>query len=92
MSFGLPNRNGINSAFLTMAMGAGMIMPAPIAIVRKAELMPLRLGKPKLTLDAPQVVFTLSSSRRRRTNAITCTPAVLIAPMGITSGSTTTSL
>ncbi len=24
VSFGLPNRNGINSAFLTMAMGAGM--------------------------------------------------------------------
>jgi 5-methyltetrahydrofolate--homocysteine methyltransferase len=24
VSFGLPNRNGVNSAFLTMAMGAGM--------------------------------------------------------------------
>ena len=24
VSFGLPNRNGINAAFLTMAMGAGM--------------------------------------------------------------------
>ena len=24
ISFGLPNRDGINSAFLTMAMGAGM--------------------------------------------------------------------
>ena len=26
VSFGLPNRNGINSAFLTMAMGAGMTL------------------------------------------------------------------
>ena len=47
------------------------VMPAPIAMVKNAELMPLRLGRPKLTLDAPQVVLTLSSSRRRRTSAIT---------------------
>ena len=54
--------------------------------------MPSRFGRPKLTLDAPQVVFTLSSSRSRRTSRITCTPAWLMAPIGMTSGSTTTSL
>ena len=41
-----------------------------------------RLGKPKLTLDAPQVVLTFNSSRRRRTRAKTCLPAVPMAPMG----------
>ena len=42
-------------------------------------------------LDAPQVVFTPSSSRKRRTSAKTCKPAVPIAPIGMTSGSTTMS-
>ena len=52
------------------------VIPAPIAMVRKAALIPLRLGNPKLTLEAPQVVLTLSYSRRRRTRAMTCTPAL----------------
>ena len=34
------------------------VIPAPIAIVKNAALMPLRLGSPKLTLEAPQVVLT----------------------------------
>lgn len=42
-------------------------------------------------LDAPQVVFTPSSSRNRRTSAKTCCPADAMAPTGITSGSTTMS-
>ena len=41
--------------------------------------------------EAPQVVFTPNSSRRRRTNVNTCIPALPIAPTGITSGSTTIS-
>ncbi|EKD59635.1 MAG: hypothetical protein ACD_54C01226G0001 [uncultured bacterium] len=41
--------------------------------------------------EAPQVVLTPSSSRRRRTSANTCWPAEPIAPTGITSGSTTMS-
>ena len=41
--------------------------------------------------EAPQVVFTPSSSRSRRTSVKTCWPAVAIAPTGITSGSTTMS-
>ena len=53
--------------------------------------MPLRCGRPKLTFDAPQVVLTSSSVRSRRTRRITCTPVWLMAPIGITSGSTTMS-
>ena len=41
--------------------------------------------------DAPQVVLTPSSSRSRRTSRKTWRPALPIAPMGITSGSTTMS-
>ena len=68
------------------------VMPAPMAMVRNAPLMPLRLGRPKLILDAPQVVLTFSSSRSRLTMCMTCLPAILIAPIGITRGSTTTLL
>ena len=46
VSFGLPNRNGINSAFLTMAMGAGMtsaitspLYPEVMAAVRGGDVM-----------------------------------------------------
>ena len=46
VSFGLPNRNGINSAFLTMAMGAGMtsaitspLHPEGMAAVRGGDVM-----------------------------------------------------
>ncbi len=67
------------------------VMPAPIAIDRNVPVMAWRLGSPKLTLDAPQVVLTPSSLRSRRTRANTCRPAVPMAPIGMTSGSTTTS-
>ena len=63
-----------------------------MAMVKKALLMPPRFGSPKLTFEAPQVVFTRSSLRRRLTMCITWRAALLMAPMGITSGSTTTSL
>ncbi len=46
VSFGLPNRNGINSAFLTMAMGAGMtsaitspLHPEVMAAIRGGDVM-----------------------------------------------------
>ena len=67
------------------------VSPEAIAIGRKAALIPSRFGRPKLTLEAPQVVFTLSSSRSRRSRWKTCRPAVAIAPTGMSSGSTTTS-
>ena len=41
------------------------VNPAPIAMVRKAELMISRLGRPKLTLEAPQVELTRNSSLNR---------------------------
>ena len=66
-------------------------MPFAIAIARKAPLMPLRLGSPNETLDAPHVVLTPSSSWSLRTSVNTCRPAPPIAPIGITSGSTTMS-
>ena len=68
-----------------------VVRPLAIAIGRNAALIPSRFGRPKLTFDAPQVELTLSSSRRRRTSANTWRPAVAIAPMGMTSGSTMTS-
>src|ERR1700724_1186756 len=37
------------------------VIPAPMAIVRNALLMPSRFGRPKLMYEAPQDVFTLSS-------------------------------
>ncbi|MBI3648279.1 MAG: hypothetical protein HY240_05985 [Actinobacteria bacterium] len=67
------------------------VSPLAIAIARNAPFSPPRCGSPKDTFEAPHVVFTPSSSRRRRTRANTCRPAVPIAPIGITSGSTTTS-
>ncbi len=42
VSFGLPNRNGVNSAFLTMAMGAGMT--SAITSPLHAEVMQAVLG------------------------------------------------
>ena len=38
------------------------VMPAPIAIVRNAAFKPCRFGRPKKMFDAPQMVFTASSS------------------------------
>jgi len=64
------------------------VSPAVIAIGRNAALIRSRSGMPKLTLLAPQVVLTPSSSRRRRTSRNTCCPAEAIAPIGMTSGST----
>ena len=58
---------------------------------RNAALRPVRFGSPKLTFEAPQVVLTRSSSCSRRSSRNTWRPAVPIAPIGITSGSTTTS-
>ena len=66
-------------------------MPEAIAIARNVPVIMLRCGRPKLTFDAPHVVFTCSSSRRRPRSLNTCWPAVPIAPIGITSGSTTMS-
>jgi hypothetical protein len=51
------------------------VIPEAIAIGRKAALMPCRCGRPKEMLEAPQLVFTFSSSRSRRTRANTCLPA-----------------
>ena len=68
------------------------VRPDAIAIVRNALLMPSRFGRPKLMFDAPHVVLTFSSPCRRRRSRITWTPPWLIAPIGITSGSTTMSL
>jgi hypothetical protein len=53
--------------------------------------MPARCGNPKLTFDAPQVELTFSSSRSRPRMRKTWRPAVGIAPIGISSGSTTMS-
>ena len=67
------------------------VIPAPMAMARNVPVTTCRLGRPKLMFDAPQVVFTLSSSRSRRIRLNACWPAWPRAPIGITSGSTTTS-
>ena len=67
------------------------VSPEAIAIVKNTAFTPLRFGKPKLTFDAPQVVLTFSSSWSLLTKLITCFPAELTAPIGITNGSTTIS-
>ena len=68
------------------------VIPAVMAALMNAALSPFLFGNPKLRFDAPHVVFTRSSLRSRRTSSSTWRPASLIAPIGITSGSTTTSL
>ena len=67
------------------------VIPAPMAQAIKVQLTPLRFGRPKLKFEAPQVVLTFNSVRKRWTSSITWRPEVLIAPTGITKGSTTTS-
>ncbi len=67
------------------------VRPDAIAIARNAPLMPSRFGNPKLTLLAPQVELTPSSSRSRPRMRKTWRPAVGIAPIGMRSGSTMTS-
>lgn len=51
------------------------VMPALIAMDRKAPLIPLRSGSPKLILDAPQVVLQPSSLRIRPRISNTWRPA-----------------
>ena len=60
------------------------VSPLAIAIARNAPLMPSRFGRPKLTFEAPHVVFTPSSSRSRPRSRKTWRPAVRIAPIGMT--------
>ena len=64
------------------------VSPHAIAMARNAPLIPSRFGSPKLTLLAPQVELTRSSSRSRPRIRNTWRPAVGIAPIGISSGST----
>ena len=81
------------AAFTSAASGFVIadVRPDAIAIGRNAALIRSRSGMPKLTFEAPQVVLTPSSSRSRLTRRNTCWPAVAIAPIGMTSGSTMTS-
>ena len=51
------------------------VIPAPMAMVRNALLMPSRYGSPKLMFEAPQEVLTFSSVRSRCSRRMTCTPA-----------------
>ncbi len=67
------------------------VMPAPAAMARNVALSACRLGRPNEMFEAPQVVFTPSSSRRRRIRRSAAAPAEPSAPTGMTSGSTTTS-
>src|SRR4051812_43954402 len=68
-----------------------LVRPFEIAIARNAPFSSLRLGNPNDTVQAPHVVVTPSSSWSRRSSANTCRPAEPIAPIGMTSGSTTMS-
>ena len=67
------------------------VRPEAMAMLRNAPLMPSRLGRPKLTFEAPHVELTFSSSRNRPRIRNTWRPAPASAPIGISSGSTTMS-
>ena len=67
------------------------VIPAVIAIGKKALFIPCLFGSPNEIFEAPHVVLTPNSSRNLRTSANTCNPAVPMAPIGITNGSTTIS-
>ena len=71
----LPVRTSAAITASTISDSSGLVMadvrPEAIAMVRNAALMPCRFGSPKLTLEAPHVVLTPSSSRSRRSSAIT---------------------
>ena len=53
-------------------------------MARNAALSPCRFGRPKQTFEAPQLVLTFSSSRRRRTRWKTAGRPSPCAPIGIT--------
>ena len=67
------------------------VKPAPIAIDKKAAPRAGRFGNPKEILEAPQIMFTSSSSRILRTSFRKVTIAEEIAPTGIANGSMITS-
>ena len=58
-----------------------LVMPSEAAIARNALLMPCRFGRPKEMLEAPQVVFTPSSSRRRSVSSNCTTRASRLTRM-----------
>ena len=68
-----------------------LVMPPAMTMAIKVSLINWRLGMPKLMLLAPQTVLQPNSSRIMRIMLMRSRPAVAIAPMGIASGSTTTS-
>ena len=77
--------------FVPMAIGAG-VLAAVVANRNVPQQAPIPEAERRLiVIDAPQVVLTSSSLRRRRIRSRAWAPAPGIAPAGITSGSTTTS-
>jgi 5-methyltetrahydrofolate--homocysteine methyltransferase len=79
-----------------LVMPVGAINSAGIGVFKlirrlREEFKPCLLGNPKEIFDAPQVVLTFNSSLNLLINLNTPIPAELIAPTGITRGSTTTS-
>ncbi len=85
MSFGLPNRDGINSAFLTMAMGAGMTSaitnPLHVEVV-KAVHGRRRDARPRSRLRALDPAL----SRGAADSAAPARPAPAEAPRGRREG------
>jgi 5-methyltetrahydrofolate--homocysteine methyltransferase len=61
VSFGLPNRNGINSAFLTMAIGAGMT--SAITSPLHTEVMQAVLGADVMMGNDPNCTNWISKYR-----------------------------
>jgi len=83
------------STVVRMVSSSGLVIaqvsPASMAMARKAVFSAGRPGSPKETFEASQTVFTPSSSRRRRTKRNSDNPAVGTAPIGMASGSMSTS-
>jgi len=68
----LPHENHPEGGMVFPGFMIAEVIPAPIAMLRKVALMPSRAGRPKLTFEAPQVVFTLSSFFSRPSRRNTC--------------------
>lgn len=68
------------------------VIPLEIAIARKVPVMWFSVGRPKLTFDAPQVGVHLELVAQAAQEVEHLLAVVPMAPIGMTSGSTTMSL
>ena len=84
VSFGLPNRDGINSAFLTMAIGAGMT--SAITNPLHVEVVKACMGADVMMGHDPDCARWIRRFRERRRRPVPARPAGGEAPRGRREG------